>query len=165
MLPFEITDTDPQSSARAAELSTPHGVVRTPAFMPVGTAGTVKGMAAWELERLAPEMVLANTYHLMLRPGAERIVRLGGLHRIMGWTGPILTDSGGYQVFSLANRRKMDAKAEAILNGRFAVTREDVHRMVRPALRHRLVMRFNAVSEGVHADEVLDVVLETIQGN
>jgi queuine tRNA-ribosyltransferase len=108
MLLFDITDTDPESSARAAELSTPHGVVRTPAFMPVGTAGTVKGMAAWELDRLAPEMVLGNTYHLLLRPGVERISRLGGLHRLMGWSGPILTDSGGFQVFSLAGRRKMD---------------------------------------------------------
>ncbi len=109
MLPFSVIEEDPESSARAAELTTPHGVVHTPAFMPVGTAGTVKGVAAWELERLAPEMILANTYHLLLRPGAERIVRLGGLHRVMGWSGPILTDSGGYQVFSLAGRRKLDA--------------------------------------------------------
>ena len=108
MLPFEVIAEDPGSSARAAELSTPHGVVRTPAFMPVGTAGTVKGVAAWELERLAPEMILGNTYHLLLRPGAERIGRLGGLHRLMGWTGPILTDSGGFQVFSLAGRRTVD---------------------------------------------------------
>jgi queuine tRNA-ribosyltransferase len=77
--------------------------------MPVGSAGTVKGMAAWELTRLAPEMILGNTYHLLLRPGAERIGRLGGLHRLMGWPGPILTDSGGFQVFSLAGRRTMDA--------------------------------------------------------
>ncbi|MFV2072193.1 MAG: tRNA guanosine(34) transglycosylase Tgt [Thermoanaerobaculales bacterium] len=109
MLPFSIIAEDPDSSARAAELTTPHGVVRTPAFMPVGTAGTVKGVAAWELDRLAPEMVLANAYHLLLRPGAERIARIGGLHRLMGWDGPMLTDSGGYQVFSLAERRRMDA--------------------------------------------------------
>ena len=108
MLPFSIVSEDSETSARAAELETPHGVVKTPAFMPVGTAGTVKGMAAWELERLAPEMILANTYHLLLRPGLERIQKLGGLHRVFGWNGPILTDSGGYQVFSLANRRSMD---------------------------------------------------------
>jgi queuine tRNA-ribosyltransferase len=108
MLPFEITGRDEGSAARAGELTTPHGVVRTPAFMPVGTAGTVKGIAAWELERLAPEMVLANTYHLVLRPGVERIERLGGLHRLMGWRGPILTDSGGFQVYSLAARRRVD---------------------------------------------------------
>jgi queuine tRNA-ribosyltransferase len=109
MLSFTVVREDPASSARAGELATPHGTVRTPAFMPVGTAGTVKGVAAWELERLAPEMVLANTYHLLLRLGADRIAQLGGLHRVMGWEGPILTDSGGYQVFSLAHRRKMDA--------------------------------------------------------
>jgi queuine tRNA-ribosyltransferase len=82
--------------------------VRTPAFMPVGTGGTVKGLAGWELERLGPEMVLANTYHLILRPGEDRIERLGGLHRLMAWEGPVLTDSGGFQVFSLAARRRLD---------------------------------------------------------
>jgi queuine tRNA-ribosyltransferase len=76
--------------------------------MPVGTAGTVKGVAAWELDRLAPEMILANTYHLLLRPGVERIEGLGGLHKLFGWGGPILTDSGGFQVFSLAQRRALD---------------------------------------------------------
>jgi queuine tRNA-ribosyltransferase len=108
MLPFSVIGEDCESAARAAELTTPHGVVRMPAFMPVGTAGTVKGMAAWELDRLAPEMILANTYHLLLRLGTERIVSLGGLHRVMGWEGPILTDSGGYQVFSLAKRRTIE---------------------------------------------------------
>jgi queuine tRNA-ribosyltransferase len=108
MLPFTVTHADPDSAARTAELDTPHGVVHTPAFMPVGTAGTVKGVAAWELERLAPEMVLANTYHLLLRPGVDRVERLGGLHRVLGWSGPVLTDSGGYQVFSLADSRRLD---------------------------------------------------------
>jgi queuine tRNA-ribosyltransferase len=108
MLPFSVIGEDGESAARAAELTTPHGVVHMPAFMPVGTAGTVKGMAAWELDRLAPEMILANTYHLLLRLGTERIVSLGGLHRVMGWEGPILTDSGGYQVFSLAKRRTIE---------------------------------------------------------
>jgi queuine tRNA-ribosyltransferase len=96
------------SGARAAELATAHGVVHTPAFMPVGTAASVKGLAPWELRRLAPEMVLANTYHLLLRPGVETVASLGGLHRFMGWPGPILTDSGGFQVFSLADRRRLD---------------------------------------------------------
>ncbi len=108
MLSFNVTHTDSDTSARAAELTTPHGTVHTPAFMPVGTAGTVKGVAGWELERLAPEMVLANTYHLLLRPGVDTIERMGGLHRLMSWSGPILTDSGGYQVFSLAARRQLD---------------------------------------------------------
>ena len=108
MLRFSISHRDDETAARAGELVTPHGTVHTPAFMPVGTAGTVKGIAAWELDRLAPEMVLANTYHLLLRPGEDRIARLGGLHRLLGWSGPVLTDSGGYQVFSLAARRRVD---------------------------------------------------------
>jgi len=108
MLPFTVTHSDPDSSARAGELVTPRGTVHTPAFMPVGTAGTVKGMAAWELDWLAPEMVLANTYHLLVRPGLERIRAIGGLHRLMAWDGPILTDSGGFQVYSLAAMRKID---------------------------------------------------------
>ena len=108
MLSFEVSHRDPDTAARAAELVTPHGTVHTPAFMPVGTAGTVKGVAGWELQRLAPEMVLANTYHLLLRPGVDSIERMGGLHQLMAWPGPILTDSGGYQVFSLAARRRLD---------------------------------------------------------
>lgn len=99
---------DSGTRARAGELTTRHGVVRTPAFMPVGTAGSVKGLAPWELGSLGPEMVLCNTYHLLLRPGVETIERLGGLHAFMGWEGPILTDSGGFQVFSLAARRRVD---------------------------------------------------------
>jgi len=108
LLAFGVSHRDPTTAARAATLETPHGVVETPAFMPVGTCGTVKGVAAWELDGLAPQIILANTYHLLLRPGLERLERLGGLHRLLGWGGPILTDSGGYQVFSLAERRRLD---------------------------------------------------------
>jgi queuine tRNA-ribosyltransferase len=92
-------------AARTGVLQTAHGVVQTPAFMPVGTQGAVKAVTQRDLEDLGAEIVLANTYHLCLRPGDERIARLGGLHRFMGWARPILTDSGGYQVFSLAGRR------------------------------------------------------------
>lgn len=88
--------------ARRGRYLTPHGAVDTPAFMPVGTAGTVKGVTPAQLQTCGVQMILANTYHLMLRPGAETVAGLGGLHRFMGWEGPILTDSGGYQVFSLA---------------------------------------------------------------
>lgn len=108
LLPFSVTHEDRTTRARAASLTTPHGVVETPAFMPVGTSGTVKGITGWELGRLGPQMVLSNTYHLVLRPGVQRLIRLGGIHRVMGWEGPILTDSGGYQVFSLAARRALD---------------------------------------------------------
>jgi queuine tRNA-ribosyltransferase len=104
---FEVLKTDP-SGARLGRLTTPHGVVETPAFMPVGTAGTVKAMTQQALEELSVTLLLANTYHLYLRPGHELIRRMGGLHRFMSWQGGILTDSGGYQVFSLADLRKVD---------------------------------------------------------
>ena len=96
-------------AARAGTLHTAHGNVPTPVFMPVGTAGTVKGMTADAVRATGAQIVLGNTYHLMLRPGAERVARLGGLHRLMDWPGPILTDSGGFQVMSLSGLRKMDA--------------------------------------------------------
>jgi len=103
---FEIVKTDP-SGARLGRLITPHGTIETPAFMPVGTAGTVKAMTQEALEELQVPLLLANTYHLYLRPGHELIRRMGGLHRFMAWGGGILTDSGGYQVFSLADLRKV----------------------------------------------------------
>ncbi len=96
------------SKARAGLLHTPHGAVATPAFMPVGTAGSVKGVTPDQFRAAGVQMVLANTYHLLLRPGPETVAALGGVHAMMGWDGPILTDSGGYQVFSLAHRRKID---------------------------------------------------------
>ncbi|WP_376790259.1 tRNA guanosine(34) transglycosylase Tgt [Thermoflexus sp.] len=94
--------------ARAGFLDTPHGRIPTPCFAPVGTQGAVKTMPAWDLEALGARLILANTYHLYLRPGDERIARLGGLHRFMGWNGPILTDSGGFQIFSLQGLREVD---------------------------------------------------------
>ena len=90
-------------AARAGVLDTAHGRVHTPAFMPVGTYGSVRGLTPGQLREAGTEIVLANSYHLALRPGAETISRIGGLHRFMGWNGPILTDSGGYQLFSLAS--------------------------------------------------------------
>ena len=105
MTEFHFTVTHTHGAARRGVLTTPHGVVNTPAFMAVGTQGAVKAVTQRDLEDLGSEIVLANTYHLYLRPGADRIARLGGLHKFMGWDKPILTDSGGYQVFSLAERR------------------------------------------------------------
>ncbi len=92
-------------TARLGEISTPRGIIRTPAFMPVGTAATVKAVFLDDVRRAGADIILGNTYHLMLRPGAERIARLGGLHRFMRWDGPILSDSGGYQVMSLSQLR------------------------------------------------------------
>jgi len=102
---FELLATD--GAARRGRLHTPHGAVDTPAFMPVGTLGTVKGLGPDDLEAAGAEIVLANTYHLLLRPGHALVRELGGLHRFMGWDRPILTDSGGFQVFSLSKLRKI----------------------------------------------------------
>ena len=104
---FELLGRDASTRARRGRLRTAHGTVETPAFMPVGTYGAVKAMAPWELEGLGAEMILSNAYHLELRPGSKHIARLGGLHRFMGWDGPMLTDSGGFQVFSLAEMNKI----------------------------------------------------------
>jgi queuine tRNA-ribosyltransferase len=103
---FQVTHTD--SGARRGRMTTAHGDVETPAFMPVGTQGAVKGVTHRELDGLGAEILLSNTYHLYLRPGDDLIARRGGLHRFIGWSKPILTDSGGYQVFSLSNRRTID---------------------------------------------------------
>lgn len=107
-LGFKIDATDKDSKARAGTFNTAHGKVITPIFMPVGTIGTVKGVHQHELQNdIRAEIILGNTYHLYLRPGMETLEKAGGLHRFMGWNGPILTDSGGYQVYSLGHRRKI----------------------------------------------------------
>jgi queuine tRNA-ribosyltransferase len=108
MMRCDLVVTASDGHARTCVLATSHGEVETPAFMPVGTAAAVKTLTPTEVEASGARMILANTYHLMLRPGAELIARAGGLHRFMSWRGSILTDSGGYQVFSLAERRKLD---------------------------------------------------------
>ena len=104
---YELLATCPHTGARRGRLLTPHGAVETPAFMPVGTQGTVKTVGSEDLEALGYSLILSNTYHLSLRPGADLVERFGGLHRFMSWKGPILTDSGGYQVMSLSHMRKI----------------------------------------------------------
>src|SRR5687768_16506330 len=105
---FQLTSKDPKSSARAGILHTAHGVIQTPIFMPVGTAGSVKAVHQRELETdVQAQIILGNTYHLYLRPGIQLLEKAGGLHRFNGWKKPILTDSGGYQVYSLAENRKI----------------------------------------------------------
>ena len=106
---FQLQATDPQSKARAGELHTDHGIIHTPIFMPVGTAGTVKSVHQRELrEDIQAQIILGNTYHLFLRPGMDVLRKAGGLHRFISWDRPILTDSGGYQVYSLAHNRKIN---------------------------------------------------------
>ena len=104
---FDFRQTD-VGRARLGTMVTPHGAIDTPQFMPVGTQATVKSLSSRDLQAAGTQMLLANTYHLSLRPGADRIARLGGLHTFMAWDGPILTDSGGFQVFSLAHRAQLD---------------------------------------------------------
>jgi queuine tRNA-ribosyltransferase len=104
---FGLLAQDRQAKARRGRLTTAHGIIDTPAFMPVGTKGTVKAVSPGELRELKAQIILGNTYHLFVRPGLDVIERFGGLHNFMGWHGPILTDSGGYQIFSLAKLRKI----------------------------------------------------------
>ena len=104
---FELIKTDPGTGARAGVFHTPHGDIETPVYMPVGTQATVKGMLPKDLKEIGSQIILSNTYHLYMRPGDELIVRAGGLHKFMNWDRPILTDSGGFQVFSLASLNKI----------------------------------------------------------
>src|SRR6266536_3543860 len=104
---FELLKVDPDSSARLGRLTTPRGVIDTPVFMPVGTQGSVKALDPRELLEMGTQIILGNTYHLSIRPGVEIIRAAGGLHRFINWPHPILTDSGGFQVFSLAKIRKI----------------------------------------------------------
>src|SRR3954454_24578950 len=104
---FELLSTDPGTKARRGRLTTAHGTIETPIFMPVGTQGTVKAISPAELKTLQAQIILGNTYHLFVRPGMEVMRHFGGLHSFMRWDGPILTDSGGFQVFSLARLRRI----------------------------------------------------------
>src|SRR5438132_440692 len=104
---FELIQVDPGYRARRGRITTPHGTIETPVFMPVGTQGTVKAVSPRELRELNAQIILGNTYHLFVRPSMDVMKHFGGLHRFMNWDGPILTDSGGFQVFSLAKLRKI----------------------------------------------------------
>ena len=122
-LSFAVTASDPDSRARRGSMRTGHGVVETPVFMDVGTRASVTGITPAELRKTGAQVVLGNTYHLMLRPGPEAFRKLGGIHRFMGWSGPVLTDSGGYQIFSLPNARTITEKG-ALFKG---YTDEQMH--------------------------------------
>ena len=149
---FVLDRTDTQTHARAGRLTTAHGVIETPIFMPVGTVGTVKGVAPDLLQaQVRAQIILGNTYHLYLRPGTELLKEAGGLHRFMAWNGPILTDSGGYQIFSLAERRKLTedgARFQSHIDGSYhQFTPENVMDMQR-AIGADIIMAFDECPPG-----------------
>lgn len=143
---FELLHQDPAGGARRGRMTTRRGVVETPVFMPVGTQGTVKAILPEDLRAEGAGIILANTYHLFLRPGHERIRRLGGLHRFMHWDGPILTDSGGFQVFSLGQLRKISEEGvrfQSHLDGSYQVLTPEVSIAVQEALGSDIIMVFD----------------------
>ena len=142
--PFEIAATE--GAARTGVLKTPRGDIRTPAFMPVGTAATVKALTVDQVRSTGADIILGNTYHLMLRPTAERIARLGGLHRFMRWDRPILTDSGGFQVWSLGEMRKISeegVKFASPVNGDKLFLTPEISMQIQTVLNSDIVMQFD----------------------
>ncbi|WP_276352796.1 tRNA guanosine(34) transglycosylase Tgt [Cohnella caldifontis] len=143
---YELIKTCAQTGARLGRLHTPHGTIDTPVFMPVGTQATVKGMSPEELKDLGAQIILSNTYHLFVRPGHELIREAGGLHRFMNWDRPILTDSGGFQVFSLAENRKISedgVEFRSHLNGDKLYLSPEVATAVQNALGSDILMAFD----------------------
>ena len=149
---FDLLSRD--GAARRGRVTFRRGAIETPAFMPVGTAATVKAVTFDMVAATGAEIVLANTYHLMLRPGAERIARLGGLHRFMRWDGPILTDSGGYQVMSLAERRKLDEKG-VVFSSHLDGSRHAWHVAVSKALGGHIFEVLVGNSRATTVDQIL----------
>ncbi|HEX9023437.1 MAG TPA: tRNA guanosine(34) transglycosylase Tgt [Geobacteraceae bacterium] len=143
---FKLIKTDRDSAARLGSLTTPHGRIDTPIFMPVGTQGTVKAMTPEELSIVGARIILANTYHLYIRPGHELVGRLGGLHSFMHWDGPILTDSGGFQVFSLGELRKISeegVKFQSHLDGSYHFISPEDAIAIQEALGADIIMCFD----------------------
>ncbi|MEO6354600.1 MAG: tRNA guanosine(34) transglycosylase Tgt [Burkholderiaceae bacterium] len=148
MLDFKLLKTDEsgQTSARRGRLTLNHGVIETPIFMPVGTYGTVKAMSPLELKEIDSQIILGNTFHLWLRPGVEVLKKFGGLHRFMGWDKPILTDSGGFQVFSLGAMRKITEEGvhfSSPINGDKLFLSPEVSMQIQRALNSDIVMQFD----------------------
>ena len=160
---FDLLHVDAAGGARRGTFHTPHGPVETPAFMPVGTVGTVKGLTVDQLRAAGAQMVLGNTYHLMLRPGEAIVRELGGLHRFMGWDGPILTDSGGFQLFSLAHRTKVteaEATFRSHIDGSLVHLSPERAVAVQEALGSDVAMALDHVVALPAAPEVVDDALE-----
>jgi len=160
-----ITIKHRSGKARRGVLHTPHGDVQTPVFMPVGTAATVKGVTPDQLAATGSKMILANTYHLMLRPGAETVAALGGVHRMLNWDGPMLTDSGGYQVFSLAHLRKMSDEAvtfQSHIDGSKQVLSPEIAVDIQRALGADVMMQLDECPPGdATEDQVREAVVRS----
>ena len=162
-LGFSVVARDPGSRARRGLLATAHGVVETPAFMPVGTKASVTGLMPDEVKSLGAEMVLANTYHLMLRPGPELFRRVGGLHPFMGWPGPVLTDSGGYQIFSLPGDRAITeegARFTSYVDGRARLLSPEASIDMQAALRSDVMMVLDDCIEATSDEAVARAAME-----
>lgn len=143
---FELKVKDPSCAARLGSITTPHGIIETPIFMPVGTQATVKSMTPEELREVKSQIILANTYHLYIRPGHELVGRLGGLHEFMHWNGPILTDSGGFQVFSLGDLCKIKEEGvtfQSHLDGSYHFISPEVSIAIQEALGADIIMCFD----------------------
>lgn len=164
---FQILHQDTHSSARAGLLTTAHGQVETPAFMPVGTAGAVKGITPKQLKETGASIILANTYHLLLRPGVETVEKLGGLGKFMGWEGPILTDSGGYQVFSLSSLTKINDEGVEFashIDGTKVYLNAEITTEIQNRLGVDIIMCFDqCTASGASEQEVKKAVDRTIQ--
>ncbi|MBN1974604.1 MAG: tRNA guanosine(34) transglycosylase Tgt [Sedimentisphaerales bacterium] len=164
---FEVIHKDSSSSARAGLLTTAHGQVETPVFMPVGTAGAVKGITPAHLKETGASIILANTYHLFLRPGAEAVEKIGGLHKFMAWDNPILTDSGGYQVFSLSPLVKIDddgVEFASHIDGAKIYLNSDIATQVQNRLGVDIAMCFDQCAAfGARPEEVQKAVERSIR--
>lgn len=146
MLEFKLIKKDPNSAARRGQVTVNHGVIQTPIFMPVGTYGSVKAMSPIELNEINAQIILGNTFHLWLRPGLEVLKKFGGLHKFMGWNQPILTDSGGFQVFSLGDMRKITEEGvqfSSPINGDRLFLSPEVSMQIQRILNSDIVMQFD----------------------
>jgi len=146
MLDFKLIKKDPHSAARRGQVTVNHGVIQTPIFMPVGTYGSVKAMSPLELKEIEAQIILGNTFHLWLRPGLEVVKKFGGLHKFMGWDQPILTDSGGFQVYSLGAMRKITeegVKFASPINGERLFLSPEISMQIQRVLNSDIVMQFD----------------------
>jgi queuine tRNA-ribosyltransferase len=160
---YELISTDPSSHARRGRVHTPHGTFETPAFMPVGTQGTVKGITPDQLRSTGAECILGNTYHLHLRPGPEAVAKLGDLHRFMAWDGPILTDSGGFQVFSLGHINRIDDDGvvfKSHIDGRAVQLSPEISMRTQNLLGADIIMAFDQCPPGDAPADVQEVALQ-----